>query len=144
MRSIDILGFILSVLGPCGVVFFVRLLLLCNTIRRISAALNQVEVLLDRVEAIHAIPNPSEYRTDLAMCEDPCSYRRQLTDYRSLANQLSRIRMESHRSAGFFSQLRLVFQSDLTCRLYVLSSQIEAIRLKVEVRGIVLLTFLPT
>lgn len=81
MRSIDILGSILSVLGTCGVVFSVLLLLLRDAIRRVSAALNQVEVLLDRVEAINGIPNASEYRTNLAMCEDPCRYRRQFTDY---------------------------------------------------------------
>ena len=75
------------------------------------------------------------------MCEDLCSPRRQFTDDRSLTNQLLRFRMESHRSPGFFSQLRLVLQSGLTCRLYVLSSQIEATRLKVEVGGIVLLIF---
>lgn len=133
MRSLDILSFVLPVPGAYGIVFSVRFFLPCNTIRHVSAALNQVELLVNRVEAINRIPNASEYRTNLAMCEDP-----------SLANQLSRFRMESRRSPGFFSQLRLVLQSGLTCRLYALSSRIEAIRLKVEVRKIVLFTLLPT
>ena len=42
--------------------------------------------------------------------------------------------MESHRSPGFLQQLRLVFWSGLTYRLYVLSSRIETLKLKIEVR----------
>ena len=147
MRTLDILGFILPVLGAYGIVFSVRFFLPCNTIRHVSAALNQVELLVNRFEAINGIPNASEYRTNLAMCEDPCSHRRQCTDRqfcRSLANQLSRFRTENQGSPGFFSQLRLVLQSGLTCRLYVLSSRIEAMRLKVEVRRTILLTLFTT
>jgi hypothetical protein len=80
MRSFDILGFILPVLGAYGIVFSVRFFLPCNTIRHVSAALNQVELLVNRVEAINRIPNASEYRTNLAMCEDPCGHRHQFTD----------------------------------------------------------------
>jgi hypothetical protein len=57
-----------------------------------------------------------------------------LTSRGSLANQVLRLRMESHRSPGLLQQLRLVFWSGLACRLYVLSSQIETLKLKVEVR----------
>jgi len=116
MRSLDILSFILSVLGTYGVVLSTRLLLPRNIIRRVSTALNEAEMLLNRAEAINAIPDVSVYRMNLAI----------------LANRVLRFRMESHRSPGFVQQLRLVFLSGLTCRLYVLSSRIETMRLKVE------------
>lgn len=136
MRSLDILSFILSVFGTYGVVYSVRLLLPRNVIRRVSTALNEAHILLNRAEATGAVPTASEHETNLAMCEDPCGHRLHFTDdsERSLADQVLRLRVESHRSPGFLQQLRLVFRFGLTCRLYVLSSRIETLKLKVEVR----------
>ena len=145
MRFLDIFSFILSILGTYGIALSVRFLLPRNVIRRVSTALNEGEILLNRAEATGAIPTASEYRTNLAMYEGPCSHRCHFTDKRSLANQVLRFRMESHRSPGLLQQLRLVFRSGLTCRLYVLSSRIEVIKLKVEVRrGTILLMYPPT
>jgi hypothetical protein len=134
MQSLDILSFVLSVLGTYGVVLSVRLLLPRDVIRGVSTALNEAEVLLNRAEATSAIPNTSEYRANLAMYEDSCSHHRRFTDERSLSNQVLRFRMESHRSPGIFQQIRLGFWSGLTYRLYVLSSRIGVIKLEVEVR----------
>jgi len=49
--------------------------------------------------------------------------------------------MANHRAPGFFQQLRLLFGSALTYKLYVLSSQIGAIKLQLEVRRITLLIY---
>ncbi len=54
------------------------------------------------------------------------------------------MRMANHRAPGFFQQLRLFFGSALTYKLYVLSSQIGAIKLQLEVRWIILLIYPPT
>jgi len=52
--------------------------------------------------------------------------------------------MEINRFPGFISQLRLLFLRGLTFRLYLLSTHIEAVRVKVEVRRVTLLTCTPT
>ncbi len=51
------------------------------------------------------------------------------------------MRMANHRAPGFFQQLRLLFGSALTYKLYALSSQIGAIKLQLEVRQITLLIY---
>jgi hypothetical protein len=43
------------------------------------------------------------------------------------------IRMESHRLPGILQQLRLAVWYGLTCRLYTLSSRVEAIKITIEV-----------
>jgi len=50
----------------------------------------------------------------------------------TIRNKFLRIRMANHRAPGFFQQLRLLFGSALTYKLYVLSSQIGAIKLQLE------------
>ena len=57
-----------------------------------------------------------------------------LTDRYSHANQLLRIRMESHRAPGILQQLRLAVQYGLTCKLYALSSRVDDVKVKIEVR----------
>jgi hypothetical protein len=42
------------------------------------------------------------------------------------------MRIESHSSPGLFPQLRLAVRYGLTRRLYFLASQVEAVRLEVE------------
>jgi hypothetical protein len=44
------------------------------------------------------------------------------------------MRIESHRSPGFFRQIELGFRRGLTYRLYLLSSRIRAVKMRVEVR----------
>jgi hypothetical protein len=117
MRLIDILSFSLSVFGLYGLVFYLRFLLPRNIIPHVWTAQDEVEALFVRAEAFNAIPNTREhYRTTLAI----------------LGNQLLRARTESHRSPQFFQQFRLAFWSGLTCKLYVLRSQIEDTRRKLE------------
>ncbi len=140
MQLLDIIGFGLSAIGTFGLAFSFRLLLPRNVIPHVSAALDEVVILLDRAEDINALPNASEYRATLAMYEDARSHlcpSESLTQHR-LRNQVVRFRTESHRSPGILQQLKLVFLSGLPYKLYAISVQIEAIRLKVEVR---LITF---
>jgi len=118
MRLIDVLSFCVSVLGTYGLVYSLRCALPRNIIPRVSKTLDEAETFLSRAEGINAIRNLSEYRTRLAI----------------LGNQFLQMRMESHRSPGFFQQLRLVFLCGLTYRLCALSSRIESTKLEVEVR----------
>jgi len=116
MRLIDVLSFCLSVLGTYGLVYSLRWALPRNVLPRVSNALDEAETLLDHAEGINAIRNLAEYRTRLAI----------------FGHQFLQMRTESHRSPGFFQQLRLVFLCGLTYRLCTLSSRIEAIQLEVE------------
>ena len=43
------------------------------------------------------------------------------------------MRTESHRSPGFFQQFYLLFLCGLTWRLYVLKSEVDAVRRSIEV-----------
>jgi hypothetical protein len=136
MQLLDIIGFGLSAIGTFGLVFSFRLLLPRNVIPHVSVALDEVVILLDRAEDINAFPNASEYRATLAMYEDARNYlcpSESLTQH-SFRNQVVRFRTESHRSPGILQQLKLVFLSRFPYKLYAISAQIEAIRLKVEVR----------
>ena len=56
-----------------------------------------------------------------------------LTDQRSCASEFLQIRMESHRAPGMLRQLWLSVWYGLTCKLYTLSSRVEAIKIKIEV-----------
>ena|SRR6266702_76011 len=68
---------------------------------------------------------------------------RLLTHSHSLAADLARMRIESHRSPGFFQQTGLAFRRGLTYRLYSLSSKIRDVKMRVEVRWTTL-RFYPT
>ena len=61
--------------------------------------------------------------------------RSHLTDLHSLAGNLAGMRIESHRSPGFLRQIELGFRRGLTYRLYLLSSRIRAVKMRVEVRS---------
>jgi hypothetical protein len=61
---------------------------------------------------------------------------------RSCANEFLKIRMQSHRAHGILQQLCLAVWYRLTFRLYRLSSRVEAIKIKIEVRWNSLLSFL--
>ena len=52
----------------------------------------------------------------------------------SFASELARMRIQSHRSPRLFQQIWLAIRHRLTYRLYSLSSEIGAVRLRVEVR----------
>ena len=53
---------------------------------------------------------------------------------RSSANQFAMMRVESNRAPGIFNQLRVALLHGLTCKLFSLYYQIEAIKSELEVR----------
>jgi len=117
MLICTIVGIFRSIVGTVGVVVTCsRRVLPRNVIRQVSAELDEAEGLLNRAGSINAIQDESEYR-------------RQLTNIR---HKFLRIRMANHRAPGFFQQLRLLFGSAFIYKLYVLSSQIGAIKLQLE------------
>jgi hypothetical protein len=97
--------------------------------------LTEAEYLLDRAESTGVIPLPNDHRSALTLYEAVVRLLtdRHLTDQRSCANEFLRIRMESHRAPGILRQLWLAVWYGLTCRLYTLSSRVEAIKIKIEV-----------
>jgi len=112
-----LLGTCRSVVGTVSVVATCsQWVLPRNVICKVSTELDEVEGLLNRAEAINAIQDEREYRIKLA----------------NIRNKFLCIRMTNHRAPGFFQQLRLLFGSTLTYNLYVLSSQIGAIKLQLE------------
>jgi len=117
MRFIDVLGLCLSVLGIYGLILYLRYLLPYYVVPLLSALLNETQQLLDRAEALSAIPLESEYRTQLGLS----------------ANQLARMRMESNHAPGTFQQLRLAVQRGLTCKLFALYYRIEDVKSRLEV-----------
>ena len=68
MRFIDVLGLCLSILGIYGLILYLRYLLPHYVVPLLSALLNETQQLLDRAEALNAIPLESEYRTKLGLC----------------------------------------------------------------------------
>ena len=65
MLRIDIIGFCLSVVGIYGLILYLRYLLPRNAIPLLSTLLDETRQLLDRAEAISAVPPQSESRTRL-------------------------------------------------------------------------------
>jgi len=144
MRLIEILSHILSIFGIYSLVQHVPFLLPRNLIPHVAAVLTEVRGLVDRAEANGAITDASKYRADLtryeaihrlAQCPSPS-----LSSH-SFANQLQRMRTESQRSPGIFQQLFLAVRYRLTYKLYTLSSQVEDVKIKVEVCCSALLTY---
>jgi len=115
-QVIDIIGFGLAVLGAYSAFRYLRYSLPRNFITLAARLLNEMETLLNSAEAVGAIPSASEYRMSFEI----------------LRNQFLRLRTISHRSPSFLQQLQLAFLSTLTYRVYVLYSQIGAMRLEVE------------
>ncbi len=144
MQSTDILSFCFSILGLYGLVHYLRFLIPRNVLPYVSAVLIEAEHLLDRAESTGVVPQPNDYRSALTSygAAMPLPMNHHLTDRHSHADQLLRIRMESHRGPGILQQLRLAVQYGLTCKLYTLSSRVDAVKVKIEVRWNVLL-FLP-
>jgi hypothetical protein len=139
MQFTDILNFCFSILGLYGLVYYLRFLIPRNVLPIASAVLTEAEHSLDRAESTGAIPQSNVHRSALTSYETiavPLPTNPHLTDQliHSCANEFSQIRTESHRTPGILRQLRLAVWYGLTCRLYVLSSRVEAIKIKIEVR----------
>ncbi len=96
---------------------------------------------LGAVESTGVFPQPNDYRSALILYDAlmPLPMNHHLTDRHSHADQLLRIRMESHRAPGILQQLRLAVRYGLTCKLYTLSSRVDAVKVKIEVCWNVLL-----
>src|SRR6266566_8378803 len=135
MRFTDTLSFCFSILALYGLIYYLRFFIPRNLLPYVSAVLTEVEHLLDRAESIGVIPQPNDYRSTLTLYEAvvPLPTDRHLTDQRSCANEFLQIRMESHRAPGILQQLRLAVWYGLTCKLYLLSLRVEAIKIKIEV-----------
>jgi hypothetical protein len=104
----------------------------------VSAVLTETDYLLDRAESTGVIPQRDDYRSALTSYETisvPLPTNPRLTDQliHSCANEFSQIRTESHRAPGILRQLWLAVWYGLTLRLYVLSTRVEAIKIKIEV-----------
>jgi hypothetical protein len=141
MRFTDILSFCFSILGLYGLVYYLRFLMPRNLLPLVSAALTEADHLLDRAESTGVIPQPNDYRPDLTSYEAvvPSPTDHHLTDQ---LNEFLQIRMGSHRAPGILRQLWLAVRYGLTCRLYVLSSRVGAIKIKIEVVGMLSSFFL--
>ena len=139
----DILSLALSFLGIYGIVFSLRLLIPRNIVPLVSTSLTEAKALIEHAEAI-SIPNLSDYWASWAMYAHVCTHMRthQLIEP-SLHNQFLQMRTESHRAPWFFQQLYLLFLCGLTWRLYVLKWRVEAIKRKIEVGTIALITLSP-
>ena len=137
MRFTDILSFSFSILGLYGIVYYLRFLIPRNLLPYVSTVLTDAEHLLDHAESTSIIPQPNDYRSALTLYEAVVPSNlptdRHLTDQHSCANEFLRIQMESHHAPGILQQLRLAVCYGFTYRLYMLSSRVEAIKIKIEV-----------
>ena len=137
MRFTDVLSFCFSILGLYGLFFYLRFLIPRNLLPYVSAVLTEVEHLLDRAESLGVIQQPNDDRSTLTWYEAvlplPTTSNCHLTDQHRCANEFLRIRMESHQAPGILQQLWLAVWYGLTCKLYMLASRVEAIKIKIEV-----------
>lgn len=117
MGLIEWIGFCVSIFGMYGLVIYLRFLLPCYLIPNVWTILDNAAQSLSYAVTTGAISEMSEYRVDLEI----------------LANQFAGMRLESHRSPGFLQQIWLAIRHGLTYRLYTLASQIDDVRLRVEV-----------
>jgi hypothetical protein len=135
MRFTDVLSFCFSILGLYGLLYYLRFLIPRNLLPYVSAVLTEVEHLLDRAESTGVIPRSNDYRSALTLYDAvvllPTDHH--LTDQHSCASEFLQIRMESHRAPGILRQLWLAVWYGLTCKLYTLSSRVEAIKVEIEV-----------
>jgi len=69
MGVIDLIGFILSVLGGYNLILFFLGLLPANIIPHVLIRLNELGASLDNPEAVDTIPSTSQFRIDFAMYE---------------------------------------------------------------------------
>jgi hypothetical protein len=100
---------------------------------------------LETATVVSLIPRPNDHRSALTSYEAVAPLRtdRRLTDQHSCASEFLQIRTESHRAPGILRQLRLAVWHGLTCRLYKLSSRVEAIKIRIEVCWNVLFLLTP-
>jgi hypothetical protein len=135
MRFTDILSFCFSIFGLYGLVYYLCFLIPRNIIPHVSAVLAEAERLLDRAESTGVIPRPNDYRTALTLYEAvvPLPTDRHLTNQHSCASEFLQTRMESHRAPGILQQLWLAIRYGLTWKLYMLSSRVDVIKIKIEV-----------
>ncbi|KAI9454577.1 hypothetical protein BJY52DRAFT_721149 [Lactarius psammicola] len=117
MGLIAVFTVCITILAVYGTVICFRCLFPCHIIPKVSALLNDVDQCLTSAVKTGAIPAVNEYRATLE----------------NLASDLARMRIESHRSPGFFQQIWLAFRCNLTYRLYSLASQIGAVKMRVEI-----------
>jgi len=113
---VEFLGICVSIFGLYGVVICLRFVLPCFIIPTVSSVLSNADQALALAVASGAIPATNVYQAHLE----------------THANSFARMRIESHSSPGLFPQLRLAVRHGLTRRLYFLASQVEAVRLEVE------------
>ena len=140
MNFFHIFGFCVSVLQMCGVVVYLRSLLPRQMIPHVSAKLDDAQDTLTRAVKAGAIPHISKYEEDLERYRIhalPPSKMFSLSRLHSFASELALMRIKSHSSPGLFQQIQLTVQHRLTYKLYSISSQIGAVRLRVEVRRII-------
>jgi hypothetical protein len=135
MQFTDILSFCFSILGLYGLVFYLRFLIPRNVLPYVSAVLTEAEHLLDRAESTGVIPRPNDHRSALTSYETLVHLppNRRLTDHYSYSSQFLRIRIESHRAPGILQQLRFAVQYGITCKLYILSLRVVAIKVEIKV-----------
>ena len=145
MQITDILSFCFSIFGLYGLVYYLRFLIPRNLLPYVSALLTEAERLLDRAESTGVIPQPNEHRSALTLYEvvAPLPTDRHLTDQHRCASRFLQIRMECHRAPGTLRQFWLTVWYGLTCRLYMLSSRVEAIKIKIEVCRSALFLLIP-
>jgi len=117
MQVLAILSFVITVLGTYKWFSDLKLLLPCYFIPRVRAQLNETRERLHDAETTNAIPYGSRYRDRLVG-----SY----TQFIALAGR-------SIQSRQFFQQIRLASLEGLTYKLYVISSEIEALQEELEV-----------
>lgn len=137
--EIGIFGICIAVLAVYGIVICFRFLLPRDIIPNVSTLLNDARQCLTSAETMGAIPAASNHRESLEVYGALPSFTDRsclLTDWHSLASDFSHMRIESHRSPGFFQQICLAFRCSLTYRLYCLASEIRAVKMRVEVRWV--------
>ena len=146
MSFIDILSFSLSLLGIYSLILYLRYLLPRYNIPSVSTFLGETKQLLGHAEEICAIQPENEYRAHLYLYDNHIfmfTFRTHFSYSRrsSLANQFATMRIENNHARGIFQQLHIAILHGLTCRLHALYYRIDAIKLKLEVRCLVLLGY---
>jgi hypothetical protein len=136
MNFFDTFGFCVTVLQMYGVVVYLHGLLPRQIIPHVSAKLDDAQETLARAIKAGAIPHISKYGEDLERYRIHALHPSKmffLSRLHSFASELALMRIKSHGYPGLFQQIRLAVQHRLTYKLRSLSSQIGAVRLRVEV-----------
>jgi hypothetical protein len=103
---LEIFSLYITTMAVYGITIFFRYSLPCYIVENLSTLLDDVEQCLNSATRIGVIP--AENRADLERYGIRVFNRRgRLTDLHSLAGDLARMRIQSHRSPGFFQQIEL-------------------------------------